>query len=80
MSSIVIYLVRFVFFADVFRQFLESDVDAKALASRAIQGLAISQQLAKLADGINTLDRELHSQVNYNFPMSLSVLSLLIIM
>ncbi|KAK2155274.1 hypothetical protein LSH36_244g03005 [Paralvinella palmiformis] len=47
----------------VFNQFLVEDFDAKALATKAIQGVAVSQQLAKLADGINLLDKELHSQV-----------------
>ncbi len=51
------------FLVDVFRQFLEEDFDAKAHATSVIQGLVISQQLAKLAEGINLLDKELHGQV-----------------
>ena len=49
--------------SDVFSQFLEREFDAKAHAAHAIQGVAICQQLAKLAEGINLLDQELHSQV-----------------
>ena len=49
--------------SDVFSQFLEDDVDAKAMATKAIHGLAISEQLAKLAEGINLLNHEIHSQV-----------------
>jgi hypothetical protein len=37
--------------------------DAKTHATQIIQSHAISQQLAKLAEGINLLDKELHSQV-----------------
>ena len=50
---------------DIFQRFLSEDFDAKAYATQAIQdqGLAISQQLAKLAEGINLIDKELHSQV-----------------
>ena len=60
-------------FADIFHQFLEENFDAKAHATRVIQGLAISQQLAKLAEGINLLDKELHSQVNSLKRISLSL-------
>jgi conserved oligomeric Golgi complex subunit 5 len=47
----------------VFQQFLCNEFDAKAHATRVIQSHAISQQLARLAEGINLLDKELHSQV-----------------
>ena len=50
---------------DVFKRFIEEEFDAKAYATRIIEGHAISQQLAKLAEGINLLDKELHSQVNF---------------
>lgn len=53
---------------DIFKQFLEENFDAKAHATRVIQGLAISQQLGKLAEGINLLDKEIHSQVNLSSP------------
>ena len=49
--------------SDDFQQFFEGGFDAKAYASSVIQGLAISQQLSKLAEGILLLDKELHSQV-----------------
>ncbi|XP_064633908.1 conserved oligomeric Golgi complex subunit 5-like [Lineus longissimus] len=48
---------------EVFEKFLQDDFDAKAYATKAIQGLAITRQLAKLAEGINLLDKDLHSQV-----------------
>jgi len=48
---------------DVFSQFTDDEFDAKTHATRIIQSHAISQQLAKLAEGVNLLDRELHSQV-----------------
>ncbi|XP_041349093.1 conserved oligomeric Golgi complex subunit 5-like [Gigantopelta aegis] len=48
---------------DIFRQFLESSFDVKAYSNRAIQGLAISEQLGKLAEGISLLDKEIHSQI-----------------
>ncbi|XP_074644447.1 conserved oligomeric Golgi complex subunit 5-like [Tubulanus polymorphus] len=48
---------------EAYKQFLEEDFDAKTYATKAIQGAAISAQLAKLAEGINLLDKELHSQV-----------------
>jgi len=47
----------------VFSQFIDLEFDAKTHATRIIQSHAISQQLAKLAEGINLLDRQLHSQV-----------------
>ena len=50
-------------FIDVFHHFIEDDFDAKTYATRIIQSHAISQQMAKLAEGINLLDKELHSQV-----------------
>jgi len=52
---------------EVFNQFTNAEFDAKTHATRIIQSHAISQQLAKLAEGINLLDRELHSQVSYMF-------------
>lgn len=54
-------------FLDIFQQFLDNEFDAKAHATRVIQSHAISQQLARLAEGINLLDKELHSQVTYCF-------------
>ena len=51
---------------DVFQQFLDEEFDAKAHATRAITGMAISAQLAKLAEGIAVLDKNIHSQVSSN--------------
>ncbi|CAH1787402.1 unnamed protein product, partial [Owenia fusiformis] len=48
---------------DLFQQFLAEEFDVKAHATQVIQGVAISQQLAQLAEGISLLDKELHSQV-----------------
>ncbi|XP_066266073.1 conserved oligomeric Golgi complex subunit 5-like isoform X1 [Branchiostoma lanceolatum] len=49
---------------EVFRPFLRGEFDAKTHANDVLHhGIAISQQLAKLNEGINLLDRELHSQV-----------------
>ena len=49
--------------ADVFQQFLNEDFDVKEHANKVIQGMAITQQLGKLAEGISLLDREIHTQV-----------------
>lgn len=49
----------------MFNQFTDDEFDAKTHATQIIQSHAISQQLAKLAEGVNLLDRELHSQVFY---------------
>ena len=48
---------------ETFRQFLEDEFDDRTYANNIIQGRAISDALARLADGINLLDKELHSQV-----------------
>ena len=50
----------------MFSQFTDDEFDAKTHATRIIQSHAISQQLAKLAEGVNLLDRELHSQVFFS--------------
>ena len=51
------------FISDIFAQFLEEQFDARSHATKIIQSHAISTHLAKLAEGINHLDKELHSQV-----------------
>ena len=56
-------IIIIVLFVEVFSQFTDDEFDAKTHATRIIQSHAISQQLAKLAEGVNLLDRELHSQV-----------------
>lgn len=53
----------FVSYADLFKQFLNENFDVKEHANKVIQGMAISQQLGKLAEGISLLDKEIHSQV-----------------
>ncbi|XP_037098459.1 conserved oligomeric Golgi complex subunit 5 isoform X1 [Syngnathus acus] len=47
------------FYAD----FLSGDFDVKVYAAQAIHHGVIAEQLAKLAQGISQLDKELHSQV-----------------
>ncbi|XP_052781964.1 conserved oligomeric Golgi complex subunit 5-like isoform X2 [Mya arenaria] len=48
---------------DMFAQFLQETFDVKSHANKAIQGAAITDQLAKLAEGIGLLDKEIHSQI-----------------
>ncbi|KAK2555597.1 Conserved oligomeric Golgi complex subunit 5 [Acropora cervicornis] len=48
---------------DTFKQFLAEEFDDRVYANNIIQGRAISETLARLADGINLLDKELHGQV-----------------
>lgn len=48
---------------EAFRQFLSEDFDVKEHANRVIQGMVITQQLGKLAEGISLLDKEIHTQV-----------------
>lgn len=60
-----------ILFAETFQRFVEDDFEAKAYATRIIQSHAISQHLAKLAEGINMLDKEIHSQVGG--PISISL-------
>ena len=56
-------IIPWIFVADVFKEFLEAEFDPKAYATTVIQSMAITQQLAKLADGIGSLDKEIQSQV-----------------
>ncbi|KAJ7354882.1 Conserved oligomeric Golgi complex subunit [Desmophyllum pertusum] len=48
---------------ETYKQFLDDNFDDRTYANNIIQGRAISESLARLADGINLLDKELHSQV-----------------
>ncbi|KAK7476321.1 hypothetical protein BaRGS_00032439 [Batillaria attramentaria] len=48
---------------EAFRQFLSDDFDVKDHANKVIQGMAITQQLGKLAEGISLLDKEIHTQI-----------------
>ena len=49
--------------SETFKQFLDENFDDRSYANNIIQGRAISDSLARLADGINLLDKELHIQV-----------------
>uniref|UniRef100_A0A8C5NE61 Conserved oligomeric Golgi complex subunit 5 n=1 Tax=Gouania willdenowi TaxID=441366 RepID=A0A8C5NE61_GOUWI len=46
-----------------FTDFLAEDFDVKTYTAQAIHHAVIAEQLAKLAQGISQLDKELHSQV-----------------
>uniref|UniRef100_A0A3B3X1J7 Conserved oligomeric Golgi complex subunit 5 N-terminal domain-containing protein n=1 Tax=Poecilia mexicana TaxID=48701 RepID=A0A3B3X1J7_9TELE len=46
-----------------YSDFLEEDFDVKTYTAQAIHHAVIAEQLAKLAQGISQLDKELHSQV-----------------
>jgi len=54
---------QFYLIPETFKQFLDENFDDRSYANNIIQGRAISDSLARLADGINLLDKELHSQV-----------------
>ena len=47
----------------VFKRFIDDKPINSESSSRVIQGMAVSHQLAKLAEGIGMLNHELHSQV-----------------
>ncbi|XP_008287166.1 conserved oligomeric Golgi complex subunit 5 isoform X1 [Stegastes partitus] len=48
---------------DCYADFLAEDFDVKTYTAQAIHHAVIAEQLAKLAQGISQLDKELHSQV-----------------
>lgn len=50
-------------FAECYVDFLAEDFDVKTYTAQAIHHAVIAEQLAKLAQGISQLDKELHSQV-----------------
>lgn len=50
-------------FAECYADFLAEDFDAKTYTAQAIHHAVIAEQLARLAQGISQLDKELHSQV-----------------
>lgn len=50
-------------FAECYADFLAEDFDVKTYTAQAIHHAVIAEQLAKLAQGISQLDKELHSQV-----------------
>ena len=63
-------------FSGTFQQFLDEDFDAKTYANGIIQARIIDEALAKLADGVSLLDKELHDQVIDNFARRGSYLTL----
>uniref|UniRef100_A0A8C3TE95 Conserved oligomeric Golgi complex subunit 5 n=1 Tax=Chelydra serpentina TaxID=8475 RepID=A0A8C3TE95_CHESE len=57
-------LVSFkIYFSECFAEFLREDFDVKTYTSQSIHQAVIAEQLAKLAQGISQLDKELHLQV-----------------
>ena len=48
---------------EVFKQFVDENSTNNEANKRVIQGMAVSHQLAKLAEGIGMLNHELHAQV-----------------
>lgn len=52
-----------IFFPECYSDFLNEDFDVKTYTSRSIHQAVIAEQLAKLAQGISQLDKELHLQV-----------------
>lgn len=50
-------------FAECYSDFVADDFDVKTYTAQAIHHAVIAEQLAKLAQGISQLDKELHSQV-----------------
>lgn len=49
--------------AECYADFLAEEFDVKTYTAQAIHHAVIAEQLAKLAQGISQLDKELHSQV-----------------
>ncbi|PKU40668.1 hypothetical protein llap_9035 [Limosa lapponica baueri] len=50
-------------FSECYADFFREDFDVKAYTSQSIHQAVIAEQLAKLAQGISQLDKELHLQV-----------------
>ncbi len=57
-------------FAECYEDFLAEDFDVKTYTAQAIHHAVIAEQLAKLAQGISQLDKELHSQVQTVYNIS----------
>ncbi|XP_041513912.1 conserved oligomeric Golgi complex subunit 5 isoform X1 [Microtus oregoni] len=62
-SAAVTATVRELLQDDCYSDFLNEDFDVKAYTSQSIHQAVIAEQLAKLAQGISQLDKELHLQV-----------------
>uniref|UniRef100_A0A3Q1CJX5 Conserved oligomeric Golgi complex subunit 5 n=1 Tax=Amphiprion ocellaris TaxID=80972 RepID=A0A3Q1CJX5_AMPOC len=58
-----IFFLHIAVFAECYTDFLAEDFDVKTYTAQAIHHAVIAEQLAKLAQGISQLDKELHSQV-----------------
>lgn len=54
--------------SDCYRDFVPDNFDVKTYTAQAIHHAVIAEQLAKLAQGISQLDKELHSQVGSSAP------------
>lgn len=50
--------------SECYADFLRDDFDVKVYTSQSIHQAVIAEQLAKLAQGISQLDKELHLQVS----------------
>lgn len=50
-------------FPECYSDFVSENFDVKTYTAQAIHHAVIAEQLAKLAQGISQLDKELHSQV-----------------
>lgn len=57
-------------FAECYADFLAEGFDVKTYTAQAIHHAVIAEQLAKLAQGISQLDKELHSQVQNVYNIS----------
>lgn len=62
-SAAVAATVRELLQDDCYGDFLNEDFDVKVYTSQSIHQAVIAEQLAKLAQGISQLDKELHLQV-----------------
>lgn len=63
-----------VVFAECYSDFVADDFDVKTYTAQAIHHAVIAEQLAKLAQGISQLDKELHSQVRTQHNHGMEVL------
>lgn len=61
--SLLIKTFPYCFLPECYSDFLSEDFDVKIYTSQSIHQAVISEQLAKLAQGISQLDKELHLQV-----------------
>lgn len=54
-------------FLECYAEFLKEEFDVKTYTAQSIHQAVIVEQLAKLAQGISQLDKELHVQVRSSF-------------